>query len=92
MLREKLSLRKNMEQKEIINMNEEEIKYSMTPIGKAHINVPKKDEEDKIKQGYKKCTLCGKLYNSKNSGKHKKTKYHQIHADLNSKLKKILLN
>jgi len=85
-----VKIRKAIEEKEPINMNDEELKYSMKPIGKAHLNVPKKPRNTKY--NYVKCEICGKEYCTKNSGKHRKTQHHQLYENLNSKLKKLLLS
>lgn len=89
-LKKRLELRKAAEEKEPINMTEEELIFSTKPIGKAHLNVPKQPRN--IKYNWVECEICGKEYCTKNSGKHKQTKHHQLYANLNSKLKKILLS
>lgn len=85
------NLKKSMEMKQPIQMDDEELLYATTPIGKIHMTTQKLPEEKK-KYKYVECEICGKTYCTNNTGKHKKTQYHIIHSNLNKKLKKILLN
>lgn len=89
-LKDQLKLRKAVEEKEPINMDPDELKYASKPIGKAFISSQKMPMISE-KPGYLICKICNKEYASKNSGKHKRTKYHQLHEKINEKLRGILL-
>jgi hypothetical protein len=101
--KELLELFSNMEP---IRMDIEELEMAKSPFGRAIIkNDLMQDEEPvkeikKIKPGrksenskykYVECDICGKRYCTSNAGKHKATQYHMICANLNKKMKKLII-
>lgn len=90
-LKDKLKLQKAIEEKEPINLDKDELVYASKPLGKANLAIPKKPIESN-KKGYLICQICGKEYASKNSGKHKRTKFHELHEKMNNKLRSFLIN
>jgi len=90
------NLKKKMETKQPIQMEKEELEFATKPIGKAHLlsqsDVKNETVIMKGKYKYIECNICGKLYCTNNSGKHRKTQYHKLHEKINNKLKKILLD
>lgn len=84
----------DLKEYEIINLDEEAIKYSQTPIGQSILKYnygrPRKVEKampnDKVK-----CELCGIVFSRSNRSKHKKTKMHKVYENLNLKLMKALI-
>lgn len=74
------------------------IKYTKEPIGKAIINTPNRSRgrpknetpphwSDKIK-----CKICGKQYFRSALVAHKKTQYHQIYSKFDEKIRKLMLD
>jgi len=85
-------LKRVMETKEPIQMDEDELKYATKPIGRTHLSSKKIEDKTKRKYKYIECNVCGKKYCTNNAGKHRRTQYHLVHENLNNKLKKILLS
>lgn len=71
-----------------MELESKEIKYAMTPFGNADYNnaLMKTGQDEKLPDGKIKCKICEKIYTAKNSGKHKRTQYHQLHVKMNNKL------
>lgn len=68
----------------------EEIKYAMTPIGKAIYNT-KKVDSSRFKERIE-CKVCGKIFTRANTSRHNKTQHHQLYLMMHDKMKKILLD
>lgn len=67
----------------------------MSPFGKADYKVGLENKtinEEEVLPGKKKCEICGKIYTIKNSGKHRKTKYHMLCQNINSKMRDMILS
>lgn len=121
------NLKKALNKKEPVQFDDDELKYSLKPLGRSHmrskikvdklckentvdlddfsidtsssdtstsysIDETSSEEEVLNKPKYKRitCELCGKQYNTTNSGKHRATKYHQLYANMNKRLLKLL--
>jgi hydroxyacyl-ACP dehydratase HTD2-like protein with hotdog domain len=77
--------------KNLALLDDETLKYGKTPIGKAIIK-EKKEEEEKPWKKKIECKVCGKTYSRSGSYRHKRTKYHQMYANIEEKIRKIILN
>ena len=79
--------------KNIVDYDEMEMRYLQRPIGSAlYKGRPRKPESERAKPTDRiTCKICGKEYFRSGSAKHKLTKYHILHEDLNKKLMRILL-
>ena len=88
-------IQKNLkEKKELVQYDEDELKYVQKPLGKAIYKAgrPKKSDDEKAKWNDKiKCSICNKEYIRSASNAHKITQYHKIHSKMNDKLKKLLI-
>ncbi len=80
--------------KNIAEYSEEELKYLQKPIGKAlYRGRPKIDETKKAKATDKiVCEICGKSFFRSGRTKHKRTKFHMLHENMNKKLMKMLVD
>lgn len=80
----------------IINFNDDTLKYSQTPIGKALVRGrgrPPMAEEDKAKPSDRvKCDLCGHYFIRSNRSSHKKTEKHRLYLRVNKKMAKLVLD
>lgn len=96
----KIELLESINKKEPIMMNPDELEISTTSLGSAILKSKKDDDvsfteknnkHKESKYKYVECDICGKTYCVKNSGKHRKTQYHMLHANLNKRMKDMLL-
>jgi hypothetical protein len=79
--------------KQPINCSGKELRYAMTSFGKADYQKGlTQSKETVLRPGRKICQICNKEYDSKSSGKHKRTKYHQIYEQFNKKMRDFVLN
>jgi len=70
----------------------EEIRYAMTPIGKAIYNTKPSDSESTGRFRERiECKVCGKMFTRSNTSRHNQTQYHQLYSNMHQKMKKILL-
>lgn len=79
----------------IVDYSYDELVYLQKPIGRAiYASAPVVAVEKNKKNWYDKieCDICGKTYTRSAKSKHVNTQYHQIYANLNKKLCKILVN
>lgn len=87
---------KILEDKNIVDYTEEEIKYCTTPIGCAIYNTKKigrKRKEIKcLPSDRVKCEICGKEYTRSGKYNHDITQVHQTYKKLNKKIASVLLN
>jgi hypothetical protein len=84
--------KKISEDKNMINYDDDTLKYVQKPIGKALFNngkkvIRKNDPNEKMT-----CELCGKSYTRCNKVHHNKTQYHQLYEKINKKMMKLVLN
>ncbi len=88
--------RKIKHNKNLCDYTVEELKYVQKPIGKAiykskKIGRPcvdvKADPKDKLE-----CEICGKIFIRSGRYNHNKTEYHIAHANMNDKIRKLLIN
>lgn len=80
--------------KQPINCNGKELSYALSPFGKADYKAGLENPEKNkvIRKGYKICDICNKEYSTRHTGAHKKTQYHQLHLEMNNKIKKLIFN
>lgn len=87
-------INKILEDKNVVNYTEEEIKYCTTPIGNAIYNHRgrKRKEKKCLPTDRVKCEMCGKEYTRSGKYNHDKTKVHQTYVKLNKKIASVLLS
>lgn len=86
--------KKIKEDKNIVNYSHNEMKYLQTPIGRAlFVGRPRKNDADKAKPTDRiKCEICSKEFYRSGRANHKKTAYHRAHEQMNSRLRKVLMD
>lgn len=86
--------RKQIDNADIINYEDETLKYVQKPLGKAHFRGrPLMTEEQKGKPSDKiKCTLCGITFIRSNRSHHNKTNRHKLYDKVNKKMAKLVLD
>ncbi len=87
-------IQKNIKEKELIQCNEEELKYVQKPLGKAiYKGRLKKSDDDKAHWSNKiKCNICNKEFIRSSRTAHNLTNFHKLYMKMNEKLKKILID
>lgn len=77
--------------KNFCDYTHEEFEYAMKPIGKALYGRPVVEDKalptDRIT-----CEICSKEFIRSGRSNHNKTIYHQVHANMNDKIRKLLIN
>jgi len=84
--------------KQIIDMNKEELNTILRPIGKATYKDgqenpnPKSKKKKAMPNDKIECDVCHKIYSRANRNKHRQTQFHQERARLQKKLIALLLD
>src|SRR5208337_2287450 len=73
-----------------LDLDDEEIAYTQTPVGKSQLDKKQRDDVKKVNPRIQ-CDTCGKSYTKNNGTAHKRTKHHQTYEILNRKMTKLLL-
>lgn len=78
--------------KGLIHYDRKEIDYVQKPIGKS-IYVTEKDKKSKTNWfDIIKCDVCQKEFMRSNRSHHNNTQYHKIYANINGKIKTLLID
>ncbi len=83
--------------KSIVNYNTDELQYLKKPIGKtlylsSEIRPQLIEKKDKYFNDILLCNVCKKKYRRSYSGKHKKTKYHQLCEKISKNMINFIFN
>jgi len=84
---------------ELTNYGTQELKYVMEPVGSA---IYKNSYDNKVSKPTKTkpydrlqkitCELCGRTISRNNKAVHERTRYHMAYANMNKKIRDILLD
>lgn len=88
-------INKILEDKNMVDYTEDEIKYCMTPIGGATYKTKygrKRKEVKCLPSDRVKCEVCGGEYTRSGKYNHDITRVHQTYAKLNKKIAKVLIS
>ncbi len=86
-------IQENIKEKELINYNEDELKYITKPVGKAiYLGRGRPKKNNKLHwSDIITCNICNKTFTRSARTAHNKTNHHQIYLKINEKLRKILV-
>lgn len=87
-------LKKQLKSQSLTLVDDEALKYSLKPVGKAIITNPLIEEtKEKTKWSDRVvCNICGVEFTRSARSNHNKTKMHNLHLSMHHKMKKLLLN
>jgi hypothetical protein len=88
-------LKKQLKNQSLTLVDDEALKYSLKPVGKAIITKEPISEKQKEKTKWSDrvvCNICGVEFTRSARSNHNKTKMHNLHLSMHHKMKKLLLN